>query len=89
MSTAPQGGGSFDDLPPLNDEWVNKAAKREESAQERAARLRRIAAEHERLQRQQEADRQTAVAQHKRDKLRPWIVVGAIIGVLVLVFVLL
>lgn len=89
MSTSPQSGGSFDDLPPLDDEWVSKAAKREESADDRAARLRRIAAEHDRLQRQQEADRQTAVARNKRDKMRPWIIVGAIVATLVLVFVVL
>lgn len=89
MSTAPQDGGGFDDLPPLDDEWVNKAAKREESATDRAARLRRIAAEHERLQRQQEADRHTAVTQQKRDQWRPWIIVGAIIAALVLVFLIL
>lgn len=87
MSTAPQDGGSFDDLPPLDDEWVKKAAKREESAEDRAARLRRIAAEHDRLQRQQESERQTAVARSKRDKMRPWIIVGAIVAVLIVVFV--
>jgi hypothetical protein len=88
MSTAPQDGGGFDDLPPLDDEWVSKAAKREETADQRAARLRRIAAEHERLQRQQESERRTAVASTKRDRLRPWIIGGAIMAALVLVFMI-
>jgi len=89
MSSAPQDGGSFDDLPPLDDDWVNQAAKREESADERSARLRRIAAEHDRLQRQQVAERQSAVAQRSRDKWRPWIIATAIIAVLALVFMVL
>ncbi len=88
-TTPPQDGGSFDDLPPLNDEWVKKAAKREESAEERSARLRRIAAEHERLRIQAEADRHTSMTQHRRDAWRPWIITAAIIGALVLVFIVL
>lgn len=87
MTTAPQEGGSFDELPPLDDEWVKKAAKREESAAERSARLRRIASEHERLQQQLEADRQSASARDQRDKWRPWIITGAVIAVLALVFI--
>lgn len=89
MSTAPDGGDAFDDLPPLDDEWIKGAAKREETAEERAARLRRIAAEHQRIQAQQEADRKRAVAQSARDKWRPWIIGGAIVGALLLVFVVL
>ena len=89
MSSTPDEGGSFDELPPLNDEWINKAAKREESAEERAARLRRIAAEHSRLQRQMAADRQIAATRDKHDKRRPWIIVAAIIAALLLVFLIL
>ena len=88
MSEAP-GDGGFDDLPPLDEEWVSKAAKREESAQDRAARLRRIASEHDRLQRQVEADRQRAATGSRRDARRPWIIAGAIIAALVLVFIVL
>lgn len=88
MSTAPQDGGGFEELPPLDDEWVSKAARREESAEQRAERLRRIAAEHERLQRQQEADRRTAVSQASRDRMRPWIIVGVIVAVLLMVLVI-
>lgn len=92
MSTTGGTGGSeggFDDLPPLDEEWVNKAAKREESAQDRAARLRRIAAEHERLQQQQAADRKVAEQSSRRDQLRPWLIFGAVALVLMLVFVVL
>lgn len=89
MSTGPQDGGTFDDLPPLDEEWIKGAAKREESAEQRAARLRRIAAEHERIQRQMEADRRTAVSQHKRDQWRPWIIALAIIAALAVVFIIL
>jgi hypothetical protein len=88
MSTT-GGGGSFDDMPPLDEDWVNKAAKREESAQERGARLRRIAAEHERLQQQMAADRKVAGQESQRDKLRPWLIFGAIAAVLILVFAVL
>ncbi len=86
---APQDGEGFDDLPPLDDEWISKAAKREESAEERSARLRRIAAEHERIQRQQTAERQAAAVQYTRDRWRPFIIAAAIVGALVLVFVIL
>jgi hypothetical protein len=89
LSTAPQDGGGFEDLPPLDDEWIKGAAKREESAQQRADRLRRIAAEHERIQRQMEADRRTAATQHKRDQWRPWVIGLAIIAALALVFIIL
>ncbi len=89
MATAPQDGGSFDDLPPLDDEWIKGAAKREESAQQRADRLRRIAAEHERIQRQMEADRRTAATNSRRDTWRPWIIAAAIVGALILLFVIL
>ena len=88
MSTAPQGGG-FEELPPLDEEWIKGAAKREESADERAARLRRIAAEHDRIQRQMAADRHSAVAQSRRDKWRPWIIIAAIVAALALVFAIL
>jgi hypothetical protein len=87
MSTSGGSGGGFDDLPPLDEEWVNKAGKREESAEERANRLRRIAAEHERLQQQMAADRQQAQSASKRDQLRPWLIFGAIALVLILLFV--
>lgn len=89
MGTGPQDGGGFEDLPPLDDEWVNGAAKREESAQQRADRLRRIAAEHERIQRQIEADRQGAVTEQRRDQWRPWVIGAAIVGALALVFFIL
>lgn len=89
MSTGPQDGGTFDDLPPLDEDWVKSAAKREESAEQRAARLRRIAAEHERIQRQMEADRRTAASHHKRDQWRPWIIGLAIIAALTVVFIVL
>lgn len=88
MASAPEEGGGFDDMPPLDDEWIKKASKREQSAEDRAARLRRIAAEHERLQREAEADRQSAMQEYRRDRWRPWIIVGAIIAVLVVVFIL-
>lgn len=87
MSMSPQDGEGFDDIPPLDEDWVSKAAKREESAQERSARLRRIAAEHERLQRQQEADRRTATVRSRNDAWRPWIITAAIVGALILVFI--
>ena len=89
MGTTPQDSGGFDDLPPLDDEWVKGAAKREESAEDRAARLRRIAAEHERIQRQMEADRRSAATQHRSDQWRPWIIGLAIIAALTLVFIIL
>ena len=89
MGTAPQDGGGFDDLPPLDDEWVKGAAKREESAEDRAARLRRIAAEHERIQRQMEADRRSAATRQRSDQWRPWIIALAIIAALTLVFIVL
>jgi hypothetical protein len=89
MSGPPVEGGGFDELPPLDDEWINKAAKREESADERAARLRRIASEHDRLQRQMAADRQGATIRDRRDKWRPWIIATAVITALVLVFMIL
>jgi hypothetical protein len=89
MSMASQDGDGFEDIPALDDEWVRKAAKREESAAERSARLRRIAAEHQRLQQQQEVERQTALARNRRDSWRPWIIAAAIIGALILVFIIL
>ena len=89
MGMPPQDSGGFDELPPLDDEWVQKAAKREESADQRSERLRRIAFEHERIQRDLAADRRTTVAKGKRDQWRPWIITGAIIAALVLLFVLL
>lgn len=88
MTTGPD-SGAFDDLPPLDDEWVNKAARREETAQERADRLARIKAKHERLQREQEQERKVALNQTNRDKWRPWIIGGSIVAVLILVLVVL
>lgn len=81
-------GDGFDEIPPLDEEWVRQARRREESADERAERLRRIAAEHERLQRQQEADRRTALTQAKRDRARPWIIGAVIIAALVMAVVI-
>lgn len=88
MTTGPDSGG-FDDLPPLDEEWINKAARREETAQERADRLARIKANHERLQREQEQERKVALHQTSRDKWRPWIIGGSIIFALVLVLAVL
>lgn len=79
----------FDGLPPLDDEWVSEAGRREQSAQQRAERYRRIAANHERIQRQQEADRRAEAASYRTQKAKPWIIAGVVVAaILVLVLII-
>lgn len=77
----------FDEL--LDPEFLSKGPK-EASAQERIARASKIAQGNERLKRQGEIS--DGVGKPKYGRVRksaPWIVIGAVIGVTIVVFALL
>lgn len=82
-------GFDFEALPPLDDEWVNEAGAREETAEQRAERYRRIAAGHARIRAQEEADRLAEARAAVKSQRRPWIIVAVVAAVLVTIVVIL
>ena len=81
--------GRDEDFPVFDEDWIKDAARREETAKERADRYRRIARGHERMQADAEADRAAAVKSSRRDSLRPWLILAAsAVVIMIIVFVI-